>query len=67
MSRLVEFGPLILEKKVFKCRQCIFEISLLSPLGKGHGSSFEHKEQNTLAYKIQEILKSNYSSKMYFK
>ena len=38
---LVEIGPAVLEKKNFKFRQCIFTISLLSPLGKVLGPSFE--------------------------
>ena len=32
---LIEIGPVILEKKIFKLCQCIFSISLLPPLGKG--------------------------------
>ena len=36
----VELGPVVL-KKILKVHQCIFAISLLSPLGKGHGPSFE--------------------------
>ena len=38
---LVEIGPVVLEKKFFKFHQCIFAISLLSPLEKGRGTSFE--------------------------
>ena len=38
---LVEIGPVVLEKKIFKFCQCIFTISSLSPLGKGRGPSFE--------------------------
>ena len=38
---LVEIGSVVLEKKIFKFCQCIFAISLLSPLGKGQGPSFE--------------------------
>ena len=38
---LVEISPLVLEKKQFKFRQCIFPILLSSPLGKGRGPSFE--------------------------
>ena len=38
---LVEIGSVILEKKIFKFCQCIFVISKLSPLGKGHGPAFE--------------------------
>ena len=34
MSSLVEIGPVVLEKMIFKIRQCIFAISLLSPLIK---------------------------------
>ena len=41
VPNLVEIGPAVLEKKHFKFRQCIFTISLLSPLGKGLGPSFE--------------------------
>ena len=41
VPRFVEFIPAVLEKRIFKVRQCIFAISLLSPLRKGHGSSFE--------------------------
>ena len=32
---LIEIGPVVLEKKIFKFRQCIFAISWLSPLEKG--------------------------------
>ena len=38
---LVEIGPVVLKKKIFKVCQCIFAISLLSHLGKGWGPSFE--------------------------
>ena len=38
---LVENGSVVLEKKIFEFRQCIFAISLLSPLGEGWGPSFE--------------------------
>ena len=41
MPSLVEIGPLVLEKKVFKSCQFIFIISQLSPLWEGHGPSFE--------------------------
>ena len=34
MPSLVEIGPVVLEKKIFKCRQCIFSMWLLSPLEK---------------------------------
>ena len=37
----VEIGPVVLERKFFKFRQCIFAISLLSPFGKRHFPSFE--------------------------
>ena len=40
MPSLVLIGPVILEKKIFKYFQFNFTISLLSPLGKGHGPSF---------------------------
>ena len=36
LPSLVEIVPAVL-KKIFKVCQCIFAISLLSPLGKGHG------------------------------
>ena len=32
---LVEIGPMVMEKKIFKFRQYIFDISELSSLGKG--------------------------------
>ena len=38
---LVEIGPVVLEKKIFKFSQCTFAISLLSPIRKGRGTSFE--------------------------
>ena len=41
MSNLVEIGPVVLKKKVFKVRQYIFVTSLLSDIGKGRGPSFE--------------------------
>ena len=33
VQSLVEIGPVVLEKKIFKCRQCIFKF-LLSPIEK---------------------------------
>ena len=39
--KLVEIGPVVLEKKILKFCQCIFAISKLSPLGKRWGPSFE--------------------------
>ena len=38
----VEIGPVVLKKKIFEVRRCIFAISLLSPLGNGRGPSYEH-------------------------
>jgi hypothetical protein len=38
---LIEFGPFVLEKKIFKNFQCIFTLLLLSPLGEGLSPSFE--------------------------
>ena len=38
---LVEIGSVVLKKKILKVGQCIFAISLLSPLGNGQGPSFE--------------------------
>ena len=38
---LVEISPAVLEKKIFKFCQCIFVISLSSPLEKGWGPSLE--------------------------
>ena len=40
MPSLVENGPVVLEKKIFKSSQCIFTISKLSPLWEGCGPSF---------------------------
>ena len=39
---LVEISQMVLKKKILKFRQCIFAISLSSPLGKGLDTSFEH-------------------------
>ena len=44
MPSLVEIGSVVLEKKIFEFRQCICAISLLSPLGKERGPSFEQLE-----------------------
>ena len=41
LPSLVEVGPVVLERKIFKFRQCILTILLLSPLGKGWGPTFE--------------------------
>jgi hypothetical protein len=38
---LIEFGQLVLEKKILKNFQCIFTVFLLSPLGEGQSPSFE--------------------------
>ena len=35
MPSLIEIGPVILERKIFKILSMYFAISLLSPLGKG--------------------------------
>ena len=40
-SVLIEIGPVVLEEKKFKCRQCIFAILFLPSLGKGCVLSFE--------------------------
>jgi hypothetical protein len=41
---LIEFGLLVLEKKIFKIFQCIFIVLLLYPLGEGESPSFEKLE-----------------------
>ena len=38
---LIEFGPVVLEKKIFKNFQWFFTLLLLSPLGEGQSPSFE--------------------------
>ena len=38
---LVRIGPFVPEKKIFNFRQCIFDNSWLSSVGKGQGPSFE--------------------------
>ena len=43
---LVEIVHVVPEKKVFECRQCIFTISFLSPLGKVEDPLFGIKPQN---------------------
>jgi hypothetical protein len=37
---LIDFGKLVLEKKIFNNFQCIFTLLLLSPLGDGQSPSF---------------------------
>jgi hypothetical protein len=37
---LIEFGLLVMEKKIFKKFQGIFTLLLLSPLGEGQSPSF---------------------------
>ena len=46
MPSLVEIVYVVPEKKVFECRQCIFTISFLSPLGKVEDPLFEKKTKN---------------------
>jgi hypothetical protein len=41
---MIEFGLLVLEKKIFENFQCIFTLLLLSPLGEGLSPSFEQLE-----------------------
>ena len=41
---LVEISLVVLEKMIFKFRQCNFTISELSSLGKGRGTSFKKLE-----------------------
>jgi hypothetical protein len=38
---MIEFGLLVLEKKIFENVQCIFTLLLLSPLAEGQSPSFE--------------------------
>jgi hypothetical protein len=38
---LIEFGLLVLEKKIFKIFQCIFTVLPLATLGEGQSPSFE--------------------------
>ena len=39
---MAEIGPVVLEKKILKFRQCIFRyLVIISPLGKGRGPLFE--------------------------
>ena len=41
MVSSVEIGPVFLEERTIQFRQCVFAISLSSPLGKGNGPSVE--------------------------
>ena len=41
MQSLIEIGPLVLKKKIFKNFQYIFTLPQLSPLGEGVSFSFE--------------------------
>ena len=43
-SKLVEIGPVILEKKIFKCLWIISAISPIYPLGKESGPSLKQLE-----------------------
>jgi hypothetical protein len=38
---MIEFGQLVLEKKIFENIKCNFTLLLLSPLGEGQSPSFE--------------------------
>jgi hypothetical protein len=38
---MIEFGQLVLEKKIFENIKCNFTLSLLSPLGEGLSPLFE--------------------------
>jgi hypothetical protein len=40
---MIEFGLLVLKKKIFETFQCNFTILLLYPLGEGLSSLFEQK------------------------
>ena len=40
-TKLIKISPEVLEKMIFKFRQYIFAIALLSPFRKGCGPSFE--------------------------
>ena len=41
MLSLVEIDTMVQQKKIFTFRRCVFAISLLYPLGKERGPSFE--------------------------
>ena len=43
VPKLLDIGPVVLEKRVFKVCQSNFFISISSPLGKGRGPLFEKK------------------------
>ena len=44
MLSLVEIGPVVLEQKIFKFRQCVSDISKLSPIGRGRTLYFKNLE-----------------------
>jgi hypothetical protein len=44
---LIEFGLLVLGKKILKKFQCIFTLSLLSPLGEGLSPSLDNLKSTT--------------------
>ena len=44
MPSLVQISQVVLEKKIFKFCQDIFNVLKLSPLGKGREASFEQTE-----------------------
>ena len=41
MPSLVDIGQVVREKKIFKFRQCVSDISKLSPLGRGRDPLFQ--------------------------
>jgi hypothetical protein len=48
---MIEFGPVVQEKKIFRNFQYIFNLLLLSPLGEGQFPSFE-KNLNPLPQRM---------------
>ena len=56
MPSLVEIVYVVPEKEVFECRQCIFTISFLSPLGKVEDPLFEKKNHKKSLFKRRQCI-----------
>ena len=56
VQSFVDIGPVILEKKTLKFRQCIYTISLLSPLRKERGSSLSDLELSSHKDALCQVL-----------
>ena len=65
VQSLVEIGPMVLEKKIFNIRQCVFAISLLSPLVKRRGPSLLTVRSLTIHTALTALLVPHYPSELW--